>query len=388
METHTRASPTRSSLAPDAAPTEDTSDGHGHIATAAEAEEPPLALISVDGDGNVGMLDLLSEEATDLGSVEKPRALATDGRYAFVSTTDGVQIVDSARWSWNHGDHFHYYLGAPQISGTVPGSGPVTVTWGMLATAGSTAMHFEGSGEAVLLDNRALGEGEIVERFRVDAAAGAVVVPLGEGAIISDGDTLAAYDSTGTKTGLSAVCTEPAGAITTVVGLVIGCAEGAVLVGGDDETAEFTLIAYPDDLEAPRVREFDARKGRPTVAGLTGSSGFWLLDTREKSWTYVATEDTPVRVSAVDDKDGHVVTLDADGRVRVYAAATGEEMAVTDTLVDQPGEGTALAVDGQRAYVNDAVAGVVYEIDYADGARVARSLDTSTLPLYIAEVGR
>ena len=185
---------------PTATPVDDVSDGHGEITTAAEVEEPPLALVSVDDDGRVGMLDLLSGESEDLGPDGAPTGLASDGRYVFVTTADGVDIVDSARWSWNHGDHFHYYIGSPEMPGTVPGSGIATATWGMLSTDGSTAMHFAGSGEAVLLENEALAEGEIVERFRVDVDADAVVAPLGDGAVISEADALEVYDAEGRQT--------------------------------------------------------------------------------------------------------------------------------------------------------------------------------------------
>ena len=373
---------------PTAAPVDDVSDGHGEITTAAEVEEPPLALVSVDDDGRVGMLDLLSGESEDLGPVGAPTGLASDGRYVFVTTADGVDIVDSARWSWNHGDHFHYYIGSPEMPGTVPGSGIATATWGMLSTDGSTAMHFAGSGEAVLLENEALAEGEIVERFRVDVDADAVVAPLGDGAVISEADALEVYDAEGRQTEQSVSCTDAAGAITTVVGLAIGCAEGAVLVTGDEDEAEFSVIRYPDDVDAERAVAFDGRKGRPTVAGLTDASGFWLLDTREETWTHVATEHTLVHVTAVDDEAGHVVALDTDGRVRVYAAATGEEIAATDVLVGAPDAATSLTVDGQRAYLNDPAAAVVHEIDYADGARIARTLDTPTSPAFLSEVGR
>jgi len=93
-------------------------------------------------------------------------------------------------------------------------------------------------------------------------------------------------------------------------------------------------------------------------------------------------------VTAVDDEAGHVVALDTDGRVRVYAAATGEEIAATDVLVGAPDAATSLTVDGQRAYLNDPAAAVVHEIDYADGARIARTLDTPTSPAFLSEVGR
>jgi hypothetical protein len=50
--------------------------------------------------------------------------------------------------------------------------------------------------------------------------------------------------------------------------------------------------------------------------------------------------------------------------------------------------GVTLTVDAQRAYVNAAADGVVHEIDYADDARLARTLKPSTRPVHVAETGR
>ena len=78
----------------------------------------------------------------------------------------------------------------------------------------------------------------------------------------------------------------------------------------------------------------------------------------------------------------------------IEVTASGEQLATTDpilasTLGDPALEpGLTLSVDAQRAYVNAAADGVVHEIDYADGARVARSLRTATRPVHVAETGR
>lgn len=47
-----------------------------------------------------------------------------------------------------------------------------------------------------------------------------------------------------------------------------------------------------------------------------------------------------------------------------------------------------LTVDRQRAYLNAPAEGVVYEIAYADNARLARMLETPTTPTFFAETGR
>ena len=376
------------------APTDDAEagagDGHGEIAGAAEVAEPPLALVSVDAEGTAGMLDLLNEERSDLGAVGAPEALATDGRYAFVSTADGVEVIDSGRWTWDHVDHFHYYRAEARIVGTVEGEGPARISTGMLSTAGSTGLFFAGSGEAVLLDNAALADGEISERFRIDVGADqGVVAPLSDGALVAEGDTLVFHDADGEATETSAPCPDASDSITTRVALAVGCGDGAVLATVNDDAVELEHVPFPDGAaDAGAVTAFEARKGRPTVAGLAAERGFWLLSTRERTWSHIDTPHELERVVAVDDADGHVVALDAEGRIRVLDAESGDELAATEPLVGEVTENVSLTVDDQRAYLNEPSAGVVYEVDYAGEARVARTLEPSPAADFVAEVGR
>ncbi|MDR6867461.1 hypothetical protein J2Y69_002064 [Microbacterium resistens] len=361
------------------------SSGHGAVSGAAEVAEPPLALVSVDGEGRVGMVDLLDGGTSRLGETGAPSALASDGRYLFLTTERGVEIVDSGVWTWDHVDHFHYYRAAPAMLGTVDGAGPVVVATGPLSTAGTTGVFFEGSGEAVLLDNQALSKGKVVESFRVETGSDrGIVAPFGDGAVVASGGLIRRVEADGSATADETGCEAPEGVATTRVGLVIGCADGAVLLTLDRGTPVFERIPYPPGAE--RAVGFDGRKGRPTVAALAGDAGYLLLDTRERSWERVETGTPLVKVSAVGDDAGHVVAVDVEGRVRVYAG--GVEVGATDPLVSGDPGAASLWVDAQRAYVNAPAAGAVYEIAYADGGRVARVIETPTTPSSFAEVGR
>lgn len=367
----------------------DRGDDHGAIAGAREVSEPPLGLLSVDAAGTSAVLDLLDEGSVDIGRAPAPESLVSDGRYAFVTAEAGVTVIDSGRWSWDHGDHFHYYLSEPALIGTVPGDGPATVAASATPTAGGTGIFFSGSGEAVLLDNAALSRGEIAEVFRLETAEpSGLVAPIGAGALVADGDELRYHDRAGRRTGDPVACTGPSGAITTRAGLVIGCDDGAVLANWQESRVAVARIPYPDGTSAERARAFDGRKGRPTVAAVAGHTGFWLLDARERTWSLVPTERPLTRVTAVDDAEGHVVAIDADGRVVVVRADSGTTVGATAPLLPDGGAGSSLVVDEHRAYVNDSEAGVVHEIDFADGARIARSLTTPTAPAFFTEVGR
>lgn len=371
----------------DESPAPTPTSAHGTRDGAAENAEPQSTLLSVSADGDVGLFDLLTDETTELGAVGSPLALDSDGRFGFVSTPDGIDVVDSGVWSWDHGDHFHYYRADPGLPGAIPGSGKAAITTPPLSTSGATGLFFAGSGEAVAIDMAALDRGEVSEWFRLQVEADSgVVAPAGDYAIVAVDDgsgTARVYDDAGSLVeDVSAPCADPAGAITTRVGTVIGCSGGALIATADTGSVEFETVPYPSD--APRATAFAGRKNRPTVAALSGERAFWLLDTRSRSWSRADVNHELTQVAAADDADGNVVAIDASGRVRVFGP-DGSDRGSTDPIAS---EGSTLTVDTDRAYVSAPDSGIVYEIDYADGARIARELTPATAPDVAIEVGR
>ncbi|KQU29446.1 MULTISPECIES: hypothetical protein [unclassified Rhodococcus (in: high G+C Gram-positive bacteria)] len=371
-------------------------EGHGAIADAAELAEPRLGLTTIDPTGSTSHLDLLDESVSDLGTIGAPEAMSTDGRYLFAGTDAGIEIVDSGVWTWDHVDHFHYYRAEPRLLGTVEGAGDATVATSNQSTSGGTGLYFPDSGDAVLLDTAALSKGEISESFRLQNPPGdGMVVPVGSFALVTEGigpsRTLVGHTSDGTRTGLVESCPDAAGTITTRVGTVIGCSDGALLASatGDELTVE--KIPYPTDVSAPPATSFDNREGRPTVAGLADDQGIWLLDTRQSSWTLLPAPTRLTHVSAVDDNENHVLALTADGRVFVLDGADGSVVAETGALVAaslSAGETPTLIADQQRAYLSAPTERKLYEIDYADDARVSRTFETASEPAFTAETGR
>ena len=384
---------------PDASEPASTGDGHGAITGVAEVAEPQLYLVAIDAEGETSMLDLLNGTQSRLGKVRSPADVSTDGRYVFAASNTGVDIVDSGTWTWDHVDHFHYYRGVARNIGKVDGEGTATIATGMLSTAGTTGMFFPGSGEAVLLDNPALSAGTISEalRFKTEPHAG-LIAPLGEGAVVTEPDNagnaarLRAIDLDGRE--LAATdCPAAAGTITTRVGLVVGCSDGAVIATTEGSTPVFERVPYPEGVAAPAT-EFDGRKSRPTIAGLSTDSGIWLLNTRQRTWEWLPTSTPVVAAATVDDADHHVVVIGADGTVQVYDGSSKEQIASTKPLLvgslADPAfaDNIQLTVDAQRAYVNAPAEGVVHEIDYADNARIARTLELPTKPVHFVETGR
>ncbi|GLY29767.1 hypothetical protein [Kineosporia sp. NBRC 101731] len=384
---------------PSAPSTDEPAGGHGVVEGATEVAEPQLHLVAIDAKGQSSMLDLLDGTDTGLDTVTPPDTVSTDGRYVFAADDAGVSIIDSGVWTWDHVDHFHYYRSQPRPLPRLDGEGTATISTGLLSTAGSTGVFFPGSGEAVLLDNQALSQGELAETLRLTVNPhDGLIAPLGRGALVSRTDQgekatrVDAVDDAGT-TVTSHTCEAASGTITTRVGLVVGCADGAVIATLDGDTPVLEHIRYPSGAAAPAAT-FQARKGRPTVAGIGDGSGIWLLDTRERSWQWLETITPVVTATAVDDAGEHVVAVGTDGTIQVYDAGSGHQIGSTkpllaSTLADPGLSGSVgVTVDGQRAYVNASADGVVYEIDYADAARVARTLELPTRPVHLMETGR
>lgn len=368
-------------------------DGHGAIAGARELAEPALHLTSVAGDGGIHHLDLITEESEMLGEVPPAETLDSDGRFLFAGRDGAVSIIDSGVWTWNHIDHFHYYEAPARIVGDLEGVGtPRTVT----SDLGVGVFFDDGdSGEAVLLDFDALKRGDIVESFRLDLdAPGSFVVPLPTGALIADAAAgeLRRVDAAGDEVD-AAACPEPSGSIATNVGVVVGCTDGAVMAVTDAAGTVLERVPYPAG-GPERAVSFAAREGRPTVAGLAGSSAFWLLDTRERSWSAHDVGEPIVRVTAVDDADETVVALTAAGAVLVLSGSSGERLARSEPLVaaslSDPAlaGGVELVADQRRTYLNGPAERTLFELDPADGARVARSFATDHAPVLFTETGR
>ncbi|MCZ0709162.1 ABC transporter [Microbacterium paraoxydans] len=372
-------------------------DGHGAIAGAEEVAEPQLGLTTVDDAGRVTHLDLLDESVTDIGAVAAPEGMATDGRYLFADTGDGVEVVDSGVWTWDHVDHFHYYRAEPALLGTVEGDGTATVATTNSSTTGGTGISFSGSGDAVLLDTEALSKGEIRELFRIERTPHeGLVVPVGSFALVTEDDgeaggSVVGHTAHGERTGLRESCVAPSGTITTRVGAVIGCADGALLAQVEDGAVVVDRIPYPEDAPAGAVTSFHNREGRPTVAGLAGPTDIRILDTRARAWTLLTAPAPLVQVTAVGDEDDTLLALAEDGRVLVLSALDGAVRAETAPLVAESVAGGAtpvLIADQHRAYLSGPAEHRLFEIDYADGARVARTFDTTDAPAFVAETGR
>ncbi|GAA2911206.1 hypothetical protein JOD62_001788 [Microbacterium keratanolyticum] len=361
---------------------------HGDFDGARELAEPALHLATVDGAGVVTHVDLIDGSSETLAEIDPVDELIGDGRFLFGVRDGSVSVIDSGVWTWSHGDHFHYYEAPSRVVGEIVGEGIATV----VANDHGVGLRF--ADEAVLLDQKALGEARIVETFRVAAdGVQGTVVPLSSGAAMTatapDGTSVIEVVTAGGEPHSTQACTGAGGSITTTVGVVIGCADSALLsVGGSLD--EWERIPAPADALLPT--DFEGRKGRPRVAGLADDGALWMLDTRAREWLRHDIGEPIVRAAAIDDTEGRMVLLASTGDVLILQ--DGAIVARTTPLVTaslatpELALGISFVVDQQRVYLNGPAENTVWEIAPADGARISRTFDAQHPPLHLAGTGR
>jgi hypothetical protein len=383
--------------------------GHGSVAGAEELSEPALSLALADRRGTLTLVDLTVGTSAGLPGGGGPvDAMTGDGRFVHPSRTVGdrttVEIIDSGRWTVEHGDHFHHYRSTGRAVGAVTGTGPSTIR----SADRRTAIAFPDSGEVIVLAQDDLATGSLGDPATVtrDPHPGLLVLPFAGHLLTTTPDragaagTVEILDRQGQPTGAGTPCPQASDATTTRVGAVVACADGAVLVTATDDAPAATKIPYPPGV-APAARSLDGRSGRPVVAGATdpatdpagGSrpSRVRHLDTRARQWAFRPTDIPLVAVSAVGDNAGLTVAVDDAGRIRVFDAdgtdvGTSAPLLASSTAGPATRERIGLMVDANRAYVSGPAEGVILEVDYRDGARIARTFDGAD-PQFFEQVG-
>lgn len=348
---------------------------HGYVEGAEETAEAQWRLVMAEAaTGEVHMLDPATEETTTVATVEGSRAVVTDGRFVFVTGASGTEIVDSGVWTVDHGDHVHYYRTEPGPVGAIDGTG--------LAPAGDPALTVLNADQGALaLDRETLEAGDVPQAVELGAQAALPyaqrLLAVEDGAVTvldRDGETVAELDES---------CQDPRAQAVTGRGAVFGCADGALLITGEDEpTAE--KIPYPDG--AVVVGGFHHRPGTPVLAARGQDGGVLVLDLKERRWSEIEVADA-VAVSATGE-DAPVLVLTADGTLRSFDPGTGAELARAELMtVDEDAAPPTIQVDTARAYVNDPGGAAVHEIDYRDDLRLARTFALDFRPDHMVETG-
>lgn len=357
-----------------------TGAGHGHVDGATELQEAPLSLVTASSDGQVNLLDLGADGAAPATIASAPGLTATtsDSRFVAITGADGAtSLIDSGVWTWDHGDHQHYYRAEARDLGALGVSGTTSV-------ASTNARTVIASGTtATVLDRQALGQGTQTPVATATIDSGSFAAPLGDRTVLVAGGQASIVDDSGQAVGQGIACPSASGGALTRAGIVVGCQGGAVIAPEPSSTATaeppaLTWAPLPDEAAGARIVSMSNRARRSQVAALDDAGGAWLLSVRDASWTRVAFGAPVVAVSAMDDTHKRVVGVDAEGRVRVWA--DGAEATVTEPIADPTlAAATGVQVTPRRAYLPGADGASVLEIDAADSARVARTIPAAGL---------
>ncbi|MFJ8858136.1 hypothetical protein ACIRD8_06830 [Streptomyces sp. NPDC102451] len=360
---------------------------HGYVEGAEEASEQQSRLVLADaGTGAVEVLDLITEDTTSLEHGDDVRGLRTDGRFAYLSADGGTRVLDTGAWTVDHGDHVHYYRAAIRDIGAIAGTDAAHIRSDRTVTAVSSA-----EGGTQLLDRRKLEDGTVPRGTELTGVGSGVVVPYKERLLVtaagSGKDTVEVRDRDGARViALKEPCSQAHGEAVTRRGVVFGCADGALLVSEDKGTFEAEKIPYGTAVGAPeRATEFHHRAGSTTLAARSGDDAVWVLDVTDRSWTRIRTG--PAMAANTAGEGAPLLVLGEDGALTAYDITTGRSIARKE-LLPEGAESASVEIDTTRAYVNDAAGRKVYEIDYSDRLRLARTFRLDFSPTYMVEAGR
>ncbi|MGW5636494.1 hypothetical protein [Streptomyces sp. NPDC003832] len=366
---------------------------HGYVEGAIEAAEQQSRLVLGDtGTGATQVLDLITGEVHDTARRADAAGLTTDGRFAYFHGPDGTHVLDSGAWTVDHGDHVHYYRARIQEVGALPG-GTATAVRG---DSGVTVVT-RADGESAVYSRAGLEKGTVGSPDALPGGYAAPVVPYAEHLVAltraagKDPAKVAVLDRSGKRVAApEAECTDPEGDAVTRRGVVLGCADGALLVKEDAGTFTAEKIPYPEDVpDEERATAFRHRAGSTTLTAPAGDGAVWVLDVTERSWTRVETG--PVVAANTAGEGAPLLVLETDGALHAYDISSGEEGAVTEPLLEDVVEDAStpvIEVDRSRAYLNDPSGRRVYEVDYNDNLRIARTFDLDLRPSMMVETGR
>ena len=349
---------------------------------ARELDGPLTKLVIVDPQsGDTAVYDAVDETEIAIGSYGATAAIDGDGRFAYLRTGAGTTIVDAGAWTFDHGDHYHYFATDPAMVGTLDIPVASASTSNSLVTVGST------EGVTMVLDQEKLAE-HTVEPAGLSLGDGVTAaVPYGSRVVtVTDTGDMQVVGDDG-ATALDGACPNPTWSKASRRAVVFGCDTGAVRVTGSDGDLTVTAMPFPPDAPPQRPQQMDHRDRADVFAGVSPGT-VWVLDSRQRRWTVIPVPDAVATNTA---GDGTALVLHRDGTLSSFDVSEGTETARIPLFaggVPEQGPEPVVDIDSDRAYINNAGAREVYEIDYADGLRIARTLRTEVAPGLMVEAGR
>ena len=360
-----------------------TGDGVEIEDGAREIDGALTKLVLVDpSTGATSVYDAVDEEETQIGTYGPVSALYGDGRFGYLRAGERTTMVDAGAWTFDHGEHYHYFASEPAEVGVV--ELPVAA----VAASNSTVAIQSGSGAVELFDREKLGAKAIeTPEGLTPPPDTATVVPYGSRIVTVTNDGRLQVTGDAGTTDLEGECAGPTWARATRKAAVFGCANGAVRVTGGEKDLTVTAMPYPADAPAQHPAQMEHRDRSDVFAGVDEGT-VWVLDSRQRAWTPIPVPDAVATNTA---GDGTVLILRRDGSLSAFDVNTRAETARIPLIAGGvPAEGAQPVVDldSDRAYVNNAAGKEIYEIDYADGVRIARTLRTEVTPGLMVEAGR
>jgi len=182
-------------------------------------------------------------------------------------------------------------------------------------------------------------------------------------------------------------CRGATNAATTRRAVVFGCENGAIRVGVSGAESAVTPIPFPADRPTAALGALQHRDRHDELAAIAGEV-VWVLDSGRRTWSPVP---VPGAVAVSTGDDGEVLVLTRDGALRAFDTATSAETAsvgLFDGGIPVDRSAPVIEVDSDRAYVNNAAAREIYEIDYGEALRIARTFRTGVEPGLMVKAGR
>ena len=353
-------------------------------------------------EGGVTTLD--SADGATLGTAEVEGYVRLnpvgDGRHVAVSASDAITMYDTGLLAQGHGDHFHYYVQDPALTGLAieaPMPGHV------VPHGDRTALFADGTGAITLLDPLALAEGDlgVLEETVTESPHHGVAVPLSDGGLLlTQGtedarSTVQVLDADGEVTAETTDCPGvhgEAAALPTASGDVIslGCENGSVIY----RDGEFHKVAIEGDYQrsgnqkghadSPIVLADHKVEAEPE-GGIERPTEIALIDTRDATQKIVDLGSEYWFRSLDRGPNGEALVLTTDGELNILDPETGEmlhEVPVTGewTEPEQWQEAAPMmAVADGTAFVVDPAAKKLVMVDVASGESY-RELELPIVP--------
>lgn len=368
---------------------------HGFVAGATEADEAQSRLSYLSADsGTITMIDPLTGEEGFSATFPGATSLSHDGRFLFVRTTPTVplSVIDTGVWTRAHGDHNHYYSSAartvesdaPLPSGTVIGDG------------NKVAIFAESTGTTSVLLRETLNQGDIQVELSISGTphTGMAVPYKGHVLVTSSPGSdklptsVSSIDASGANESLAnAECTSLSGHAITSYGVLFGCSDGVLMVSDNDGILTATKIPYPNTNSGERINSFAHRPGSSELTALAGSAGLWHLDVAAQKIQFLDSPE-PLVASTTAGNGAPALAVGMSGTVYAFNSKTLAVEAQADLLpATEGGQPPSLVANNNRAYLSHPNTAKIYELDYRDQLRVARTFPTSEAPAQLVETG-